>query len=179
MQSSMISSKPILTIVVAVADNGVIGNKGRLPWNISADLKRVKELTVGKPLLMGRKTYESIGKPLPNRKTIVLTRDNQFSVPEVPVYSVFSEAFDGALTEAVRMKSDEVVAFGGARIYEAALPLTQKIYKTEVHCSPQGDTYFPKYDEKEWREIAREYFPGGYKDEYPFSFVCLTRIPLD
>ena len=179
MQSTMISSKPILTIVVAVADNGVIGNKGRLPWNISADLKRVKELTVGKPLLMGRKTYESIGKPLPNRKTIVLTRDNEFSVPEVSVYNAFFKAFDGALKEAVRMKSDEVVAFGGARVYAAALPLAQKIYKTEVHCAPQGDTYFPKYNEEEWRETARDYFPNGYKDDYSFSFVCLTRIPTE
>jgi dihydrofolate reductase len=174
----MIASKPILTIVVAVADNGVIGNKGKLPWNISADLKRVKELTVGKPLLMGRKTYVSIGKPLPNRKTIVLTRDNEFSVPGVSVYSAFSKAFDGALKEAVRMKSDEVVAFGGSRIYEAAIPLAQKIYKTEVHCSPQGDTYFPKYNEEEWCETAREYFSNGSKDDYSFSFVCLTRISL-
>ncbi|MBT5911724.1 MAG: hypothetical protein HOH59_02870, partial [Rhodospirillaceae bacterium] len=111
-----------LIIVVAIADNGVIGAKGGLPWKISSDLKRVKELTTGKALLMGRRTYDSIGFPLPNRKTIVLTSDLKFSVPGVSVYRTFSEALVSACYEAIEMGTNQVIAFGGRSIYANAIP---------------------------------------------------------
>ena len=116
-----------LAIVVAVADNGVIGAEGGLPWNISADLKRVKELTLGKPLLMGRKTYDSIGRPLPGRKSIVLTSDPEFSVSGVSVFRRFVEALNYASELAVEMDTDQIIAFGGESIYAEALPYADKI----------------------------------------------------
>lgn len=164
-----------LIIVVAIADNGVIGAKGGLPWKISSDLKRVKELTTGKVLLMGRRTYDSIGFPLPNRKTIVLTSDLKFSVPGVSVYRTFSEALVSACYEAIEMGTNQVIAFGGRSIYANAIPLAQTIYKTEVHCSPIGETYFPEYDNAEWTETERQFFPANDKDESAFSFVQLDR----
>ncbi len=165
-----------LVIVVAVADNGVIGVKGGLPWNISADLKRVKELTVGKPLLMGRKTYDSIGRPLPGRKTIVLTSDLDFSVPGVSVFRQFIDALNCASQLAVEMQTDQIIAFGGASIYGDALPYAEKIYKTEVHCSPFGDTYFPKYSESDWLETERLFYPASDANELSYSFVRLDRL---
>ena len=139
-----------LAIVVAVADNGVIGAEGGLPWNISADLKRVKELTVGKPLLMGRKTYDSIGR--------------------------FVEALHYASEIAVEMDTDQIIAFGGESIYREALPYADRIYKTEVHCSPVGDTYFPQYNKTEWSETERLFVPASNAAEAEYSFVRLDRV---
>jgi dihydrofolate reductase len=165
-----------LVIVVAVADNGVIGAKGGLPWSISADLKRVKELTTGKPLLMGRKTYDSIGRPLPGRKRIVLTSDPNFSVSGVSVFRRFAKALNYASELAVEMNTDQIIAFGGESIYAEALPYADKIYKTEVHCSPVGDAYFPQYNKAEWSEMERLFFPAGNAAETEYSFVRLDRI---
>jgi len=165
-----------LVIVVAVADNGVIGAEGGLPWNISADLKRVKELTTGKPLLMGRKTYNSIGRPLPGRKSIVLTSDPEFSVPGVSVFRRFVEALNYASELAVEMNTDQIVAFGGESIYVEALPYANKIYKTEVHCSPVGDTFFPQYNKAEWSETERLFVPASNARETEYSFVRLERL---
>ena len=165
-----------LVIVVAVADNDVIGAKGDLPWSISADLKRVKELTIGKPLLMGRKTYDSIGRPLPGRKSIVLTSDPNFSVPGVSVFRQFVAALNYASQIAVEMQTDQIIAFGGASIYRNALPYAEKIYKTEVHCSPLGDTYFPQYNKAQWSETERLLFPVSDPKETSYSFVSLDRL---
>ena len=165
-----------LVIVVAVSDTGVIGAKGDLPWSISADLKRVKELTIGKPLLMGRKTYDSIGRPLPGRKSIVLTSDPNFSVPGVSVFRQFVAALNYASQLAVEMQTDEIIAFGAASIYCNALPYAEKIYKTEVHCCPLGDTYFPQYNKTEWSETERLFVPASNAAEAEYSFVRLDRV---
>ena len=165
-----------LAIVVAVADNGVIGAEGGLPWNISADLKRVKELTTGKPLLMGRKTYDSIGRPLPGRKSIVLTSDPDFSVSGVSVFRRFAKALNHASELAVEMNTDQIIAFGGESIYAEALSYADRIYKTEVHCSPVGDAYFPQYNKAEWSEMERMFFPASNALETEYSFVRLDRI---
>ena len=165
-----------LVIVVAMAENGVIGASGTLPWHLPADLRRVKRLTMGKPLIMGRKTYESIGRPLPGRKTIVLTKDRGFSVPGVIVCRSFDAALEEAQKHAKSMDASEVVAFGGAGIYSQALLKAQKIYKTEIHLSPQGDTFFPDYDKDEWSEIKREYVPASTDMPVAHSNVCLERF---
>jgi dihydrofolate reductase len=176
-----LSEAPPIVIVVAVADNGIIGADGGMPWHLSGDLKRVKALTMGKPLIMGRRTYESIGKPLPGRKTIVLTSDRGFHVEGVIVARDFAGAVAAARQAALEMEADEIVAFGGRDIYALALPLARRIYKTEIHASPVGDTRFPDHDPSQWLEISREARQGLGDSEPPHDFVTLERLdqPLD
>ncbi len=168
---------PSLVIVVAVADNGVIGKAGELPWHLSDDLKRVKTLTLGKPLIMGRRTYESIGRPLPGRKTIVITqRSYATEFMGVSVCQSFQTAYDLALKMAMEMNSEEIIAFGGTRIYRDAIPLASRIYKTEIHFNPAGDAWFPKINQQHWREIKRCRFSSKGGDRISYSFVTLERI---
>jgi dihydrofolate reductase len=169
-------TNPPLVIVVAVADNGVIGADGGMPWHVSGDLKRVKLLTMGKPLIMGRRTYESIGRPLPGRTTIVLTRDPNFAVEGVVVVGNFEAALEAGTRVARAMDACEIVAFGGAGVYLRALPLARRVYKTEVHVCPKGDTRFPDLDPHQWREISRHSQHGVGKDELAHDFVVLERI---
>ncbi|MBH68711.1 MAG: hypothetical protein CMM58_10195 [Rhodospirillaceae bacterium] len=171
----MYSHAPSLVIVVAVAENGVIGCHGDLPWHLPADLKRVRHLTLGKPLIMGRKTFESIGRPLPGRQTIVLTKDQKFSPPGVVVSATFDEALQKGKQIALSMKADEVIVFGGALVYEYALPIAEKIYKTEVHICPVGDTYFPEYNMDDWSETERRYVAASGTMDIAHSYVCLKR----
>ena len=167
--------KPEVVLVVAVAANGVIGVTGGLPWHLPEDLARVKELTMGKPLIMGRKTYESIGRPLPGRKTVVITRANLSFPSEVTIVKSFDCALTYAEDYANDKGVDEIVAFGGASIYESAIPIAKKIYKTEVNLYPNGDTFFPEYKRDEWREVARSDFPAK-NDSFSYSYVQLDRI---
>ena len=167
--------KPEVVLVVAIAANGVIGMTGGLPWHLPEDLARVKALTMGKPLIMGRKTYESIGRPLPGRKTIVITRAKTSFPSEVKVVKSFVCALTYAEAYAVNMGADEIVAFGGARIYESAIPIAKKIYKTEVNLHPDGDTFFPEYKMDEWREVARSDF-AAQNNSFAYSYVQLDRI---
>lgn len=165
---------PPLVIVVAVADNGVIGADGGMPWRLSGDLRRVKALTMGKPLIMGRRTYESIGRPLPGRGTIVLTSDPGFRPDGVAVVADFDAALDKARAAAAEMEAEEIIAFGGAGIYALALPLATRMELTEIHARPEGDTFFPDFPRHEWRELARETNAGG-PDEPPHDYVTLAR----
>ena len=172
-------TNPALVIVVAVADNGVIGAHGGMPWHLSGDLKRVKLLTMGKPLIMGRRTYESIGRPLPGRTTIVLTRDPNFVVEGVVVVRAFEAALEAGNRAARAMDACEIVAFGGAGVYARALPLARRLYKTEVHFFPEGDTRFPDLDPRQWREISRQSQHGIGKDGPAHDFVVLERIETE
>ena len=174
----MHSRVPSLVIVVAVAENGVIGSQGDLPWHLPEDLKRVRHLTLGKPLIMGRKTFESIGRPLPGRETIVLTRDQKFSPSGVIVSRTFDEALRRGKQIALSMKANEVIVFGGALVYEYALPLAEKIYKTEVHICPVGDTYFPEHNLDEWSETERRYIAASGTMNIAHSYVCLQRSKI-
>ncbi len=142
-----------VTIVAAVARNGVIGVDGGLPWSLPDDLRRFKELTLGHVLVMGRRTYESIGRPLPGRKTVVVTRSEGWGPgsSEVLVARGVSEAIDVAAAI-----DDEVFVVGGAEVYAAALPLADRLVLTHVHAEPEGDTRFPELDRREWRELLRE-----------------------
>ena len=162
-----------LTFVVARADNGVIGNAGALPWHISADLRHFKRLTVGKPVVMGRKTFESIGKPLLGRHIIVLTRDAAWTASGVTVVPNLAEAIAAAGLDP-RARADAVMVIGGAQVYAEATPSATRIELTEVHALPEGDTVMPPFDPARWREVAREaHAAEGCTPAY--SFVTLVR----
>ncbi len=157
----------ILSLVVARADNGVIGRDQGLPWHLPADLKHFKALTLGKPIVMGRRTFESIGRPLPGRHNIVLTRGGWTAAGVTVVPNL-------AAGLAAAGAADEAMIIGGAAVYAAALPATQRVYLTEVHASPDGDTVLPRFDPAMWAETARDdHAADGDVPEY--SFVTLAR----
>ncbi|WP_374530818.1 dihydrofolate reductase [Novosphingobium sp.] len=156
-----------IVFVVAVADNGVIGAEGGMPWHISADFRRVKSLTMGKPLVMGRKTFDSLPGLLPGRRHIVITRDADWSAD--------GAERAGSLAEALKLaNAPQIVIFGGAQIYAEALPLAHRIELTEVHASPEGDTHFPSLDRAGWTEAQRESHPAEGRNP-AFDFVTLLR----
>ncbi len=161
-----------ITIIVARARNGVIGMGGALPWHLPADLKRFKAITVGKPVVMGRKTFESIGKPLPGRQNIVLTRQTGWQADGVTVVPNLAEAVAAAgLDPRIR---GHIMIIGGAEIYALALPIATRVELTEVDAAPAGDTILPAFDPARWREVAREVH--GAEGERPgYSFITLER----
>ncbi len=164
-----------LVLVVAVAENGVIGRKGELPWRIPGDLKHFKAVTMGKPIVMGRKTYESIGKPLPGRTNIVLTSDKSWHAGGVLVGHSLEEVLRLAGESAKASGAGEIAIIGGSTLFRETLPHAAKIELTEVHASPDGDVLFPEYDRKAFRETRREGPMQGEKDQYPYSVVTLER----
>ena len=158
----------MISIIVAVAENGTIGDRNTLLWHISEDLKHFKALTSGHPVIMGRKTYESLGRPLPNRTNVVLTRgDGEF--PGCRVVHALDEAL------ALFPAGEELFVIGGAQIYAAALPLARKFYLTRVFRAYEGDTRFPAWDEREWRLVSAESFSGGKDYPWPFAFELYER----
>ncbi|GJE62487.1 dihydrofolate reductase [Methylobacterium trifolii] len=159
-----------ITLVVALAENGVIGRDNGLAWHLRSDLKRFKALTMGKPMLMGRRTYQSIGRPLPGRRTLVLTRDAAFAPDGVTVVHGWAEALAAA------GDAEELMVVGGAEIYALALPHADRLHVTEVEGRPEGDTLFPAFDRTRFRETQREAHPAGEHDERAFAFVVLDRI---
>lgn len=164
-------ASPRITLAVAVADNGVIGNAGALPWRLPEDLRRFKAATLGKPVLMGRKTFESIGRALPGRLNIVLTRQALWQ-PSDPAVRVAPD-LDAAL--ALAGDASEVTVIGGSEIYALALSRAARILLTEVHAAPQGDTLLPPFDPRLWREVARERWPADERHAHDLSFVELER----
>lgn len=164
-----------LAIVVAVAENGVIGRDNRLIWRLKRDLRRFRDLTWGKPMIMGRKTYESIGKPLPGRRSIVLTRNRGFAAEGVDVVHDWEEALARAQALAGEMGASEVSVIGGEDIFRLALPQAQLLYLTIVHAAPEGDAMFPAWDRAAFREVRREEHAKGPDDEHPFTFLDLER----
>ena len=167
-------ARPAISFVVARADNGVIGRENALPWHLPADLRHFKRLTVGKPVVMGRRTFGSIGRPLPGRHNIVLTRDPDWRAEGVTVVANLAEAIAAAGLDP-KTRADEVMIIGGAAVYADALPIATRIYLTEVHDTPEGDTVLPTFDPARWRETAREDHPA--EDDRPaYSFVTLERV---
>jgi dihydrofolate reductase len=159
----------VIAIIAAVARNGAIGAGGGLPWRLSSDLRRFKALTLGKPLVMGRKTFESVGRPLPGRRVVVLTRDPGWTRPEVEV----AHSLDAAL--ALVAGAQEIMIGGGGEIYRQAWPLAGRLYITEVGLEPPADVRFPEIGLGEWREVRREPGGRGPRDEADFSFVEYER----
>jgi dihydrofolate reductase len=155
-----------IALIVARSENGVIGDKGKIPWHIREDLQRFKQLTMGHPIIMGRRTYESIGKPLPGRTNIVLTQSPNFTTP--PGVLTFPN-LDAALNHCRQQNEPSVFIIGGSMVYHLALPLADKLFVTEVHQHINGDTKFPDYDRAQWTETTRENGPGCSFVEYARS----------
>ena len=161
---------------VARARNGVIGRGDRLPWRLKTDLQRFRALTIGKPILMGRKTWESFPRrPLPGRLNLVLTRDPRFEAEGAVICNHFTEALEIAREQAAEDGKDEVCVIGGADLFALALPKARRIYLTEVEGDPEGDVVMPAIDESGWREVRHEAVPAGAEDEYPTVFRVLER----
>ncbi|MCC0008282.1 MAG: dihydrofolate reductase [Hyphomicrobiaceae bacterium] len=168
---------PVVAFIVAVARNGVIGRDGDLPWRLSSDLKLFRRLTMGKPILMGRKTWAGLKKkPLDGRDNIVLTRDRTFRAEGAIVVHTLDEALGECRKAAARSGADEIMVIGGAEVYRAALSHAERIYWTEVDASPEGDALFPPLDAGAWREIAVEEIERGPKDEHPARLRILERV---
>ena len=153
----------------------MIGRDNALPFRQSSDLKRFKSLTMGKPVLMGRKTYLSIGKPLPGRTNIVVSRNGDFAAPGIVVAGSLDAALTAARGDALRRGVDEIVVIGGTDIFVQTMPLADRMEITHVHARPAGDTYFPPIDATQWREVARSDHPAGPRDEAAFSYVTYVR----
>lgn len=164
-----------IALILARGDNGVIGQGGGLPWHLSGDLKFFKAQTLGKPVIMGRKTYQSIGKPLSGRPNLVITRDPAFRPEGVEVFATVDAALERAQRLARDSDAAEVMVIGGGQIYALTLPLAGRIYLTEVHARPQGDTIFPELDPDEWREVRRDPPVSGGEGQPDYSIVVLER----
>jgi dihydrofolate reductase len=164
-----------IVIIAAVAENGVIGRGNALPWRLKSDMQHFRALTMGKPVVMGRKTYLSIGKPLPGRTTIVVSRDPAFAAPGIVVASSLDAALAVARGDALRRNVDTIVVAGGAEIYAQALPLATQLAITLVHKRVDGDAFFPPIDPKLWRESARDEHAPAAEDEAAFALVTYRR----
>ncbi len=169
----------MISLVVAIAENGVIGRNGGLPWHLSSDLKTFRRVTIGKPVIMGRKTFQSLKQPLDRRDNIVVSRDASFRHDGAIVERDFRRgagARNGSCAEARGV--GEIMVIGGTDVFKDALPLARFIYKTEVHADPEGDAFFPPVDWSEWEELARTPLPKGPRDEFAATFVLLERKGL-
>ena len=159
----------MLSLIVACDENRLIGRGGGLPWRLPNDLKHFKALTLGKTVLMGRKTWDSLGRPLPQRDNWVLTRDAAFAAPGARVFTALDQAL-------AAHPAGELMVIGGAELYRQTLPQAQRLYLTRVHTREQGDTWFPAYDTARFHETAREDHPADERHAYPYSFVTLERL---
>ena len=161
---------------VARGANGVIGRDGALPWRLKSDLAIFRAVTMGKPVIMGRKTWDSLPrKPLPGRFNVVLSRDGSFAPPGAVVCEDFSEAVQIAREQADDEGSEEVCVIGGAALFALTLPRARRLYLTEVDAAPEGDVHFPPLDESAWREVRREAHPASPDDDHAFVFRVLER----
>lgn len=162
-----------VAIVVAVADNGVIGRGNALPWDLPDDLQHFKRTTMGRPIIMGRKTFESIGRPLPGRLNIVLTRDDAWQAAGVSVATSMEQAIDIAEGQAMMDGADSVMVIGGAEVYRQALPFTSRVFLTRVHGKVHGDAFFDLGQIALWRELSRLEISAGERNSHDFSVIEL------
>jgi dihydrofolate reductase len=164
-----------IVIIAAVAENGVIGHGGKMPWRLKSDMSHFTALTTGKPVVMGRKTWESLYvQPLPRRTNIVVTRDGNFTAPGALVARSLEIALEAARGDALRRGSD-IMVIGGAEIYAQAMPRADRLEITRIHMKPEGDTTFPAIDPAIWREASREPHPVGQSDDAAFDFVSYIK----
>lgn len=165
-----------IALIVAMARNHVIGKDNTMPWHLPEDLRYFKRITLGKPVIMGRNTYESIGKPLVQRPNIIISRNPDYTVDGATVV----HSLDAALQLGTQLLCDagpdgELMIIGGAQIYAQALPHAQRLYLTEVHAEPEGDAHFPRFDRSKWQEVAREEHPACARNPYAYDFLVLDR----
>lgn len=164
-----------IVLVAAIGENNVIGCDGQLPWRLKSDLKRFRRLTMGKPVIMGRKTFESIGRPLDGRTNIVLARHLGIRVPGGILATSLDAAFGAARDDARKRGVDEIMVIGGGEVFAATLPFADRLEITHVHASPKGDSYFPPVDLSVWREAKREEYPAGPDDSASFTVAAYLR----
>jgi dihydrofolate reductase len=170
------AKRPKIGIHVAIAENGVIGRAGGLPWRLSTDLKRFKADTMGNPIIMGRKTFESVGRPLPGRLSIVVTRNTHWHAEGVETAPSLEDAIGLARKRAANMpESREICVIGGGELYRNALPLTDTLHVTHVLAAVDGDTFFPAIDPTVWTEISSVDIPAGERDTYPTRHAVYER----
>ncbi len=159
-----------ISAICAMSENHVIGKNNQLPWHLPADLMHFKKITLGNPIVMGRKTYESIGQPLPGRCNVVITSNMDYHAPGCVVVHSIKEALT------TTKDNDEIFIIGGASLYQEMLPLTQRLYITLIHQQIEGDTFFPEFNKAEWQEIECVDHDVDAKNNYPYSFIILDRI---
>ncbi len=159
-----------ISLIVAMARNRTIAKNDQMPWHISADLKKFKQITMGNPIIMGRKTFESIGKALPGRTNIVISRNPLFQRNTCLIYNSLDSAFKAC------GKFEEVFIIGGGEIYELAMPQADNIYLTQIHKIIEGDTFFPKLDKDQWKEVSREEINDDKQVNFNYSFIKLERV---
>ncbi len=169
------AARPQIVLIVAVAENGVIGSRGAIPWRLKTDQQRFRTITMGKPVVMGRKTFVSLRKPLAGRTNIVITRDAGFRAAGAVVTTSFDAARGIALGDALRRFATEITVIGGAEIYAQWMDVADRLDITEVHARPDGDTYFAAIDTADWEETARVRNPAGPDDSADFSYVTYRR----
>mgnify|MGYP001073631493 FL=1 len=171
------AQRPEIVLIVAVAENGVIGRDNTIPWRLKTDQQRFKQMTLGKPIVMGRKTFISLRRPLPGRTNIVITRDPTFQAAGAVVTDTLSHALEIARGDALRRFVTEIAVIGGAEIYAQAMPFADRLEVTEVHATPEGDTRFAAIDPAIWQETARERHSASADDSVAFSYVTYRRRP--
>jgi dihydrofolate reductase len=159
-----------LSIIVALSENNVVGVDNKLPWHLSADLKRLKSITMGHHIIMGRKTFESFGKPLPGRTNVIITRNKKYKANGTIVVFSLREALE------IAKKDKEAFIFGGGEIFREALPMVNKIYMTKIHQYFTGDTFFPELNRREWIEVTREDHQPDEVNKYSYSFITFEKI---
>ena len=167
-----------LILVAAVGENGVIGRNGALPWRLKSDMQHFRKLTTGRPVVMGRKTFESIGKPLKDRTNIVISRAPGYAAPGIIVVPSMAAALAAARADAHRRSADAIAVIGGAGIFRDTMPIADRLEITIVHASPEGDTFFPPIDAKAWQETARLRHPAAPQDDADVSFITYERRQL-
>lgn len=159
----------MISIIAAASTNNAIGVQGRLPWKLSDDLKRFKKLTMGKPIIMGRSTWESIGQPLSGRQNIILTRQADFAAHGCDVVASVEDALE------IAGDSEEIMIIGGGQIYELFLPMASRLHITRVHAEIDGDVFFPKIDVRVWQLVSSEEHEADILNQYPFAFMSYER----
>jgi dihydrofolate reductase len=164
-----------IVMIAAIGENNVIGDRGALPWHLSSDLQYFRGLTLNRPIVMGRKTFESIGRALDQRTTIVVTRVLHRTAPGVVLATSIDAALAAARADAEKRKVDEIMVIGGGDIFAALMPRADRLEITHVHASPEGDAYFPDIDPQTWREASRREYPAGPKDTSAFAVATYVR----
>ena len=159
-----------IAIIVATDEQGLIGKDNDLPWKLSADLQYFRRVTMGKPLIMGRNTHESIGRALPGRKNIIVTKNENYLAEGCHIV----HSVDGAIKACDEV--EEIMVMGGASLYEQLLPQADRLYLTQVHASLEGDTWFPDWQKSDWQEVSREDHPADNKNDYSYSFIVFDRV---
>jgi len=165
-----------IVLVAAIGENNVIGRGGQLPWHIRSDLQHFKRLTLNRPVVMGRHTFESIGKALPGRTNIVLSRDFSVPAPGAQVATSFDAALGAARSDARKRGVNEIMVIGGSSIFERTMPMAARLEITHVHASPEGDRFFPEIDPAQWQLRSRKEHPAGLHDDHAFATATYDRI---